>query len=689
MCTPGGAAATAKGMGTVRDGHSENCEGQVRRFGGFIAFFCLQCTQHCKQKKAINPPKRPTCPSQFSEGPSPMVPIPFAVAAAAPGVHIMPSLQPELPIGRSQHFKCHQSAAQRFSLYLLVHPVGRVKTSALLTDGISSVDICQWGVRLEVRALCVPQGAPQPLQNEWGPSGTGTRRNERDKFDTLAGLLPFFACSASGAPHRPNHACFQGRVDVFSGGPQRQARGETQMWLPHPCLLGGPQQRDKIKVGPKEGGNATSPLHSRGSPTPSAGRKSDVATSPLASRESPTKGKRSKWAQKRAKMLHHPRILGGPQCQAQGKNQMWLPHPCLLGGPQQRGQDHSGPKRGQRCYITPAFSGVPNAKRGEKIRCGYLTPAFSGVPNKGDKIKVGPKEGKDATSPPHSRGSPTPSAGRKSDVTTSPLPSRGSPTKGTRSKWAQKRAKMLHHPRILGGPQRQARGENQMWLPHPCLLWGPQQRGQNQSGPKRGQRCYITPAFSGVPNAKCGEKIRCGYLTRAFSGVPNKGDKIKVGPKEGKDATSPLHSRGSPTPSAGRKPDVATSPLPSRGSPNRWGQNQNWRNGCKRCGRRPRGAMFGRYAIKTNSILPKQGISGLRHSRIASSKLPSLGIVTLFNEPSTRTSNAAITRGRLTMRHAVFQPQQRSPKTPHPTGNFFNFGCFFFNLDTCPPSLLG
>ena len=34
-------------------------------------------------------------------------------------------------------------------------------------------------------------------------------------------------------------------------------KGERNVkWLPHPCLLGGP----------KEGGNATSPLHSRWSP---------------------------------------------------------------------------------------------------------------------------------------------------------------------------------------------------------------------------------------------------------------------------------------------------------------------------------------------------------------------------------------------------------------------------------------
>ena len=75
--------------------------------------------------------------------------------------------------------------------------------------------------------------------------------------------------------------------------------------------------RGQIKAGPKEGGNATSPLHSRGSQT---------------------KGTKSKRAQKRAEMLHHP---------------------CILGGPKQREQNQSGPKRGRKCYITPAFSGIP------------------------------------------------------------------------------------------------------------------------------------------------------------------------------------------------------------------------------------------------------------------------------------------------------------------------------------------
>ena len=74
---------------------------------------------HYKQKKGNEPPKRLTCPSQFSECPSPMVPIPFAVAAAPLGVHSMPSLQPWLPMSRSQLFKCHQSPVQRFSPYQL------------------------------------------------------------------------------------------------------------------------------------------------------------------------------------------------------------------------------------------------------------------------------------------------------------------------------------------------------------------------------------------------------------------------------------------------------------------------------------------------------------------------------------------------------------------------------------------
>ena len=79
-----------------------------------------------------------------------------------------------------------------------------------------------------------------------------------------------------------------------------------------------------------------------------------------------------------------------------------------------------GPKRGRNCYVTPAFSGIPNANREEKIRSGYLTLAFSG---------------------------------------------------------AQERTELLRKPRILGGPQRQTRGQNQKSIPHACLLGGPKEGG--------------------------------------------------------------------------------------------------------------------------------------------------------------------------------------------------------------------
>ena len=48
-----------------------------------------------------------------------MVPIPFAVAAAPRGVHIAPSFKCEVPVGKSQHVKCHWLAVLGFSIYHL------------------------------------------------------------------------------------------------------------------------------------------------------------------------------------------------------------------------------------------------------------------------------------------------------------------------------------------------------------------------------------------------------------------------------------------------------------------------------------------------------------------------------------------------------------------------------------------
>ena len=433
---------------------------------------------------------------------------------------------------------------------------------------------------------------------------------------------------------------------------------QNQKWLPHPCLLGGPHGA----------GSATSPLHSQGSPTPSAvskklrrgpqqrGTKSEVAASALSSRGhkqgrkcyvtpacsgSPTKGEKISsgcltpafsGAQKRAEMLRHACILGIPN---KGKqNQKWLPHPYLLGGtkragnatsplhswdPQQRGTKSEvaasplpsrGPTWGRKCYVTLAFSRIPNAKRGEqktqkgsptkgnKIRSGCVSPIFSGaqtgqemlrhpcmlgIPKKGEKISSG------CLTPAFSG--------------------------------AQKRAQKLRHVCILGIPNK---GEqNQKWLPHPYLLggtkragnatsplhsWDPQQRGTKSEvaasplpsrGPTWGRKCYVTLAFSRIPNAKRGEqktqkgsptkgnKIRSGCVSPIFSGaqtgqemlrhpcmlgIPNKGGKnqqwlphpcLLGGPKEGAKATSRLHSRDPQQ--RGTKSEVAASSLSSRG----------------------------------------------------------------------------------------------------------------------------
>ena len=137
---------------------------------------------------------------------------------------------------------------------------------------------------------------------------------------------------------------------------------------------------------------------------------------------------------------------------------------------------------------------------------------------------------------------------------------------------AQKRARLLRHPCILGDPQREARAEKKS---SSC----PRQRGTKSEvaasplpsrGPKRGRKCWVSPALPGIPHAKRGEQKKSVV-------VPNKGEQnqkwlphpcLLGGPKEGGNARSPLHSRGSPTPSAGSKK--------SRMVPNKWEQNQKW-----------------------------------------------------------------------------------------------------------------
>ena len=181
----------------------------------------------------------------------------------------------------------------------------------------------------------------------------------------------------------------------------------------------------------------------------------------------------------------------------------------------------------------PAFSGIPNANRGEQKISG-------GPKQRGTRSEVahpcligGPKEGRLAMPPLHSPGSPTPSVGTKirrgetkSEVATSPLPSRG----------PQRRQKCYATPAFLR-IHNAKRGEQK-------VSGGPKQRGKKSvvptspmppQGPKRGRRCYATPAFSGIPNAKRGEQ------------------KISSSPKQ-----------------RGTKSDLGASPLPSRGPKRGW-----------------------------------------------------------------------------------------------------------------------
>ena len=68
---------------------------------------------------------------------------------------------------------------------------------------------------------------------------------------------------------------------------------------------------------------------------------------------------------------------------------------------------------------------------------------------------------------------------------------------------------MLHHPCILGGPQQREQNRKSKPTPGVTMMHHATKRGfkdcpgflnsTGRLGPKRGRKCYITPAFSGVP----------------------------------------------------------------------------------------------------------------------------------------------------------------------------------------------
>ena len=164
-----------------------------------------------------------------------------------------------------------------------------------------------------------------------------------------------------------------------------------------------------------------------------------------------------------------------------------------------------GPKRGRQCYVTHGFLGVLNA------RCSEQNQKWP--PTKGNKSTSG-------------------------DLTPA-------------FSGAQMRAAMLRHPCILGGPQQKRTQSEVAASPSPSR------------GPKKGRKCYVNPAFSGMPNAGRREQNQNRPPNKTKTEVvPNKEERnqkwlpppcLLKGPKEGGNATSTLHSRGSPTPGVGRK----------------------------------------------------------------------------------------------------------------------------------------
>ena len=301
-----------------------------------------------------------------------------------------------------------------------------------------------------------PQKQRGQNQNWWGPEVGGkatsplhsrgspkTRGTKSELVGPTSGRKCYITPAFSGVPKVKEDK-------IRIGGAHKWAE-----MLHEPCILGGPQSQggeNQKRWRPQVGGNATSPLHSRGSTKsrgakselvgPTSGRKCYITPAFLAIPKDKGDKIRIGGAHKWAERLHQSCILGGLQREGDkiriGGAHKWaemLHHPCILGGPQSQGgqnQKRWGPQVGGNA-TSPLHSWGSPKSRGTKSESvgptsgqkGYITPAFSGVPKvKEDKMRIGGAH-----------------------------------------KWAE----MLHHPCILGGPQSQ-RGQNQNW-------WGPQVGG--------------------------------------------------------------------------------------------------------------------------------------------------------------------------------------------------------------------
>ena len=403
--------------------------------------------------------------------------------------------------------------------YLLGGPKEGGNATSLLNSGGSATNRCRFASGCLTPALSGAQQRAEMLRHACilgDPQQTGPKSEEDASPWT------------SRVPKR-GRKCFV--TPTFLGILNKWDQNQKRM--PHPCFLGGPH----------EGGNATSPLHSGGSPTKGCNIRSGCLTRALSK------------AQKRAEMLRHPYILGDPQQTGPKSEVAASPLPWR------------GPKRGRKCYVTPDARGSPT--KGCTIRSGCLTPALSRAQKRaemlrhprilGDRERTSPKSKEDA--------SPLPSWGpHKGGNATSPLHSRGSPTKGYKIRRGCLTLAFLGPtpgqicdvtPAFSGTPNKG--DQNQKWLPHPCLVGGPKE-GANATSPEhswgsptKGTKIrsgYLPPTFPGA------QKRRKCYVTPALSGILNKRNQnqkrmphpcLVGGPKEGGNAVSPLHSRGSPT----------------------------------------------------------------------------------------------------------------------------------------------
>ena len=184
-------------------------------------------------------------------------------------------------------------------------------------------------------------------------------------------------------------------------------------------------------------------------------------------------------------------------------------HPCIPGNPEHTGTKSEmvasplpsqGLKRGRKCYITPAFSWIPNIRE-QNLK--WLPHPCLLRAQKRAEMLCHPCIPRD---PQHT--------GTKYETSLTPAFS-----------GAQKRAEMLHHPCILGASptygnkirssrltpafsRAQKRAE---MLHHPCILGEPQHTGTKSKVaatplpsrvPKRGHKCYIIHAFLGIPNIR-------------------------------------------------------------------------------------------------------------------------------------------------------------------------------------------